>query len=212
MAKPGSRNELIEYALRALGKPVIRINVSNEQIDDRVDEALQYWQEFHGDASEEIYIAHQITAEDLTNEYFSIDNDILWVDSMFPAGSSTSTGMFDLRYQIKLNDPFTYRAEGGIAGYYITKRHINLIEHLLGGENKIRFSRYRNRIQVDGTWSEIFTEGDYVMFHGWRIIDPEEVPAAWNDLLLKELVVALIKRQWRCRPRRTTWIRPSGTK
>lgn len=56
-----SRADLIDYALRKLGSPVIKISVDAQQIQDRVDEALQFFQDFHYDGTERVYLKHQIT-------------------------------------------------------------------------------------------------------------------------------------------------------
>ena len=65
MAKPASREELIEYCKRQLGAPVLEINVSDEQVDDLVDDAFQYFQERHFDGIERMYLKYKITQEDI---------------------------------------------------------------------------------------------------------------------------------------------------
>jgi hypothetical protein len=62
MASPSSRQNLIDYCLRALGHPVIEINVDEDQIEDRIDEAFQYYRDYHYDAVESVYLKEQITA------------------------------------------------------------------------------------------------------------------------------------------------------
>ena len=79
MAVPNSRAALIDYAKRKLGEPVIEVNVDEDQVEDRVDEALQYYQEFHSDATVRTYLKHQITATDVANEYISLSSNILFV-------------------------------------------------------------------------------------------------------------------------------------
>lgn len=65
MAKPSSRQELIDYCLRKLGAPVLEINISDEQIDDLVDDALQYFHERHFDGVERMYLKYKITQDDI---------------------------------------------------------------------------------------------------------------------------------------------------
>jgi hypothetical protein len=65
MAKPSSRQELIDYCLRRLGAPVLEINVDDDQIDDLVDDALQFFQERHFDGVERMYLKYKITEEDI---------------------------------------------------------------------------------------------------------------------------------------------------
>ena len=65
MSKPASRQELIDYSLRRLGEPVVEINVADEQIDDLVDDALQYFQERHFDGVERMYLKYKLTEDDI---------------------------------------------------------------------------------------------------------------------------------------------------
>ena len=107
MAKPTTRQELIDYCLRALGHPVIEINVDDDQLDDRTDEALQFYQEYHSDAIYKEYLKHEITQTDVTNEYIDIPDAITTVQKIFPLDDENSTiNMFDVKYQIHLNDMY----------------------------------------------------------------------------------------------------------
>src|SRR5210317_1484450 len=106
MAVPASRQTLIDYCLRRLGDPVLEINVDEDQLEDRIDEAIQYWQEFHSDATVRTYLKHLVTATDITNEYIPISSNVLTVTKLFPTSSSfgTSYNFFDIKYQMMLND------------------------------------------------------------------------------------------------------------
>lgn len=75
MALPISRNEFKKFCLRKLGAPVIEINVSDEQIDDRVSEALSYYATFHFDGTEKQYYKHQITANNIGGSVYSLTID-----------------------------------------------------------------------------------------------------------------------------------------
>ena len=81
MAKPASREQLKEYALRRLGSPVIDINVDDSQMEDRLDDALQFFAEYHFDGVERLYYKYQVTQSDidanktdLNAGYISLDN------------------------------------------------------------------------------------------------------------------------------------------
>ena len=82
MAVPNSRDTLIDYCKRKLGDPVLEINVDEDQIEDRIDEALQYWQEYHYDATVRGYVNHLITATDKTTEYITVPSNVLFVLSV----------------------------------------------------------------------------------------------------------------------------------
>src|SRR5210317_1357217 len=64
MANPSSREQLKQYALRALGHPVIEINADDDQLEDRIDEGLQYFAQYHYDAIRRTYLKYQYTAAD----------------------------------------------------------------------------------------------------------------------------------------------------
>ena len=81
MAKPQTRQQLKEYCLRQLGAPVIEINVDDDQLEDRIDESIQIYNDYHYDGSEKIYLKHVITAEDITNEYLSVGDETISVIS-----------------------------------------------------------------------------------------------------------------------------------
>jgi hypothetical protein len=60
-----TREQLKEYALRSLGAPVLEINVDDTQLEDRLDEALEYWHEYHSDGVEKVYLKHAISASEM---------------------------------------------------------------------------------------------------------------------------------------------------
>ena len=66
MGTPTTRATFKDYCLRSLGKPVIEINVDPDQVDDRIDEALQYFSQYHYDGVERMYLKYQVTADDVT--------------------------------------------------------------------------------------------------------------------------------------------------
>ncbi len=72
MAIVSSRQGLVEYAKRELGFPVVQINVDDDQVSDRVDEAIQYYRDYHMDATEITYLKYQITQQDVDNRYIDI--------------------------------------------------------------------------------------------------------------------------------------------
>ena len=197
MANPTSRQGLIDYALRKLGSPVIEINVDDDQLEDRVDEALQFYQEYHSDAILKVYYKHQITATDVTNEYVSLPNSITTVQRILPlTDENSSINMFDARYQIHLNDIFDMRNGGNIAHYTQMQSYLTTLDMILNGAEQVRFSRHMNRLHIDTVWGEDIKEGDYIIVDAFEIIDPETYNEVYNDMFLKRYVTALIKMQW----------------
>ena len=197
MANPNSRQELVDYALRRLGAPVIEINLDEDQIEDRVDEALQFYQTYHSDAIIRTYLKHQITATDINNGYVDVANQYTYVRSVFPIGDeNASINMFDARYQIHLNDLYDMRNGGSLSFYYQTQQYLSTMNTILNGNvTPIRFSRHQDRLHLDIDWEEM-NAGEYIIIDCDAIIDPGTFTQVYNDMWLKRYVTALLKQQW----------------
>ena len=200
MANPTSRATLIDYAKRRLGDPVIEINVDEDQVEDRVDEALQYYQEFHSDATVRTYLKHLITADDVTNEYISVANNVLFVSKMFPLTSSfqNSRNFFDIKYQMMLNDiADLMNFAGDLAYYEQMQQYLSLLDMKLNGHPQVQFSRKQNRLYIFGEFADNdIKAGDYIVAEVYSIVDPDTHTSVYNDMFLKEYTTALIKQQW----------------
>ena len=155
MAAPTSRTTLIDYAKRKLGWPVIEINVDDDQAEDRLDDALQYFSEYHFDGVVKDFIKHQMTTVDRTNEYISISNDVLSVLGIFPT-DETTVNMFDIRYQTRLDWLNSGWMGNQMLHYDMVKKHMNLIQMLLSGQKPIRYNRHQNQLHLDLDWPTEF--------------------------------------------------------
>jgi hypothetical protein len=195
MGIPASKEQLKEWCLRQLGFPVIEINVDDDQVDDRVDEALQYFQQFHYDGVERWYLKHQITQENLTNGYVPITENIIGVTRIFPISSSNATvNMFDLRYQLRLHELYDFTSTSYV-NYVLTMQHIRTLDMLFSGEQPIRFNRHTDKLYID--WNAgMMNVGEYLVIEGYIIVDPDSYSDVYNDMMLKRLATAYIKRQW----------------
>ena len=101
MAIPTTREQLLEYCLRELGHPTIKINVDDDQLDDRVDQALSYFYDFHYDGTEKYYLKHQLTSGDVSNNYITIAESVIGINKIFPIGSTMNSGnIFNINYQM----------------------------------------------------------------------------------------------------------------
>ena len=200
MATPTSRATLIEYCKRRLGDPVIEINVDEDQLEDRVDEALQYYREFHSDATVRTYLKHQVTAQDVTNEYITLANNIIFVSKMFPLQSSfqSSRNFFDIKYQIMLNDiADLMNFAGDLAYYEQMQQYLSLLDMKLNGQPQVQFSRKQNRLYIFGDFQDDdINEGDYIVAEVYTEINDSDHTSIFNDMFLKEYTTALIKQQW----------------
>ena len=105
MAKPTTRRQFKDYCLRRLGFPVIDINVDEDQVEDRIDDALQFFEDYHFDGVEKLFMKHKITDEDISRRWIYVPDAVVFVTGIFPFDDSNSSiNMFDLRYQLRLHD------------------------------------------------------------------------------------------------------------
>ena len=254
MAIPNTRETLKQYCLRNLGKPVIDVNVDDDQVEDRLDEALQYFAQYHTDGVERMYLKYKVTADDVTRmttnksynvdekgtvaenieleegtltsgdtsgdiqaedggailtedstlvrtsyeetqNYLVIPDAIISVVNIFPLSDRANLNMFDVRYQLRLNDLYDFSSTS-IVHYEMTMKHLDFLDHILVGEKPMRFNQLSNRLYLDLDWGTDITAGEYLIFEVYRKVDPSTYTDLYDDLFLKRYLTALIKRQW----------------
>ena len=175
MAKPASRAQLKEYCLRKLGKPVIEINVDDDQVDDRIDEALSFFEDYHFDGTEKIYMKHQLTVEDINRRWIYAPDAVTFVTGVFPFDdSNASINMFDLRYQLRLNDLYDFTSVSYVS-YEITMQHIRTLQLLFSGTPQFRFNRKQNKVFLDIDWTRDVQPGQYVVIECYRTLNPSTI-------------------------------------
>jgi hypothetical protein len=264
-----TRAGLKDYALRALGAPVLEINVDDDQIEDRIDEALDYWKLYHYEGVEQIYLKQLIRASEITltasvatnfdltelitgatsgataevcresqrsssgtlllvrnvvgtftageaitgsagntatlssitlreydNRYVEIPDYVWGVTQIISAGqASSSKNIFDLQYQLRLNDLYDLTSTSLI--YYKTvMSHLALLDFELNGHQRFRFNRLNGRLYLDANWATDFILGDYIIVQAYRPMDPTTWSKIYNEPWLKHYVTALFKKQW----------------
>ena len=222
MATPSTKATLKSYCLRALGYGVIDINVSDDQADDRLDEALQYFAQYHYDGIEKMYLKHLITSDEVTRarsdaettatdtadssitatwkegkSFIPIPSSVVSVVQVFPfTDTGGGSNMFDIRYQLRLNDLFDFSSTS-IIQYQMTTDNIALLEHILVGETPIRFNQHQNRLYIDMDWAnDVTADVDYMIIECYRKLDPTTYTDVYDDIYLKRYATALIKKQW----------------
>ena len=155
MATPSTRETLKQYCLRNLGKPVIDINVDDDQVEDRIDEALQYFAQYHVDGVERMYLKYLVTEADITrmttdasesvtsdsvttawkqgSNFLVVPSSVISVVNVFPFSDRANLNMFDVRYQLRLNDLYDFSSTS-IVHYQMTVQHLDFLDHILVGE------------------------------------------------------------------------------
>ena len=175
MAQPTTRLQFIDYCKRRLGFPVIDINVDDDQVNDRVDDALQFFEDYHFDGVEKMYMKHLITQADIDRRWIYCPDAVTYVVGMFPFDDSNSSiNMFDLRYQLRLHDLYDFTSVSYVS-YEITMQHIRTLNLMFSGTPQIRFNRKQNKIFLDIDWSRDVSVGDYVIIDCYRAIRPATI-------------------------------------
>jgi hypothetical protein len=217
MATPSTRETLKQYALRALGKPVIEINADDDQLEDRIDEALQYFAQYHYDSIRRTYLKYQYTQADYdrinadvseavtknsvtTNwkeaqGFIVVPESVISVINLFPYSSKGNLNLFDVRYQLRLNDLYDFSSTS-IINYDVVMRQLDFLDHILVGEKPLRFNQHDNRLYIDQDWKNDLQVGEYLVIECYRKLDPDTYTDVYNDLYLKRYVTALFKKQW----------------
>ena len=220
MAIPTSKATFKSYCLRALGFGVIDINVSDDQVDDRIDEALQYFAQYHYDGVEKMYLKYQITQDDIDRaasndtttatdtvdsnitatfkegkNFIPMPSSVVSVIQIFPFDDQTTNNMFDIRYQLRLNDLYDFSSTS-IIHYQMTMQQLDFLSHILVGEKPIRFNQHQNRLYLDMDFANDIDVGEFLIIECYRKIDPATYTDIFDDIYLKRYATALIKRQW----------------
>ena len=201
-----NRQEFKDYCLRRLGFPVIELNLDDDQIEDRIDDALQYWQDYHFDGMQKVYYVKALQQTEIDQKYIDLSEttdadgnpmEIIGITRIFPIqDSQAGVNMFDLRYQLRLNELYDFTSASYI-NYTLTAQHLRSMELLFTGEVPIRFQRHTQRLYIDWAWGASEAPiGQVVVAEAYANIDPTVYGKVWNDRWLKEYATALIKRSW----------------
>ena len=225
MSKPASRQQLIDYALRQLGAPVLEINVSEEQIDDRLDDALQYFQERHFDGVEKMFLKYKFTQDDIdrgrargsqktagitttsasspigtfdweeNSNYIPIPDTVIGVERVFKLDNRTITSNLFNVNYQLFLNDIYWFSSTELVNYYVTKRYLEDIDWIVNPQRQIRFNKRQNRLYIDMSWDTIVA-GNYLIMECYRILDPNDYTKVYNDYFLKLYLTASLKKQW----------------
>ena len=205
MAIITTRDNFKAYCLRRLGAPVIEINIDDAQVEDRIDDAIQYWQDYHFDGLQKFYYIKGITQTEINQKYINLTDvrdssnnslEIIGITRVFPiTDSQVTVNMFDLRYQLRLHELYDFTSASYV-NYTMTQQHIRSLELMFSGEVPIRFQRHMQRLFIDWGWSYPNTTNTVVIAECYGSINPDVYTRVWNDRWMKEYTTALIKRTW----------------
>jgi hypothetical protein len=195
MAVPNSRETFKEKVLRSLGKGVVRINVSDDQVEDAIDIALAKGRDYHFDFAQETFYKQLITDEIKTQGYIELPDNVISAYDIFPlTNMMMGGGIFNAQYQFVFQNIWEWQAQSMIP-YFIGFQQMQFIEGLLVGQQPIKYNRYMNQLRIDMDWDRILT-GQYIIVKVYASLDPNTYTKIWADQWLHEYVAAMIKKQW----------------
>lgn len=192
-----TRQELIDYCLRRLGAPVIKINVDEMQLEDRIDDAIAFFTDYHFDGVQQLYLRHQITQEDIDNTYITIPQSVIAVTGVVAMDQSKTAGFnpFDVNYQLRQSELYNF-SNMSIIHYDMMQSYLSLLKFEFNSQPRLQFNRYQGKMFLNISWKTQLGVGDYLIIECYRVLDPAQYPLVWNDRFLRDYATALIKRQW----------------
>jgi hypothetical protein len=199
MSQPTNREELKAWCLRKIGAGAVQINVTDEQLEDRIDESLDLFNNYHFDGTMLTYLTMQANANVISNQYFLLPNNVIGVDNIFRLDMNTvnsegngqaNFNMFDLSYQIRLNELYDFTS-ADYQYFTMANQHIETLALLFIGDTLCRYNRYNNILYTDWNWSSV-TPGMYIVIECYTIVEG----AYWSDYFLKKYTAALFKEQF----------------
>ena len=192
-----TRQNLIDYCLRRLGSPVTEINVDDDQVSDRIDDAIEFFQEYHFDGVEKVFLKHIITQTDIDNEYIAVADPVISVLRVLPIPdfNAFQTGFFNEEYQLRLNDLENFSGSA-LINWAMSQTNFSLVEHLFSIQPTMLFNRKQNKMYLETNWADRFSVGTIIIIEAYRALDPTTYTEVYNDMFLKKYATALIKQQW----------------
>jgi hypothetical protein len=225
MAQPSTRQGLIDYCKRQLGAPVLQINIDDAQVGDVIDDAIQFYQEWHYDGVERMYLKHLVTADDVSrflssNEenstadpygatwenrrnFIEVPDHVIGVSKVFGVSSNwVRNDLFGLSNQYFLMDVFSFSSgfafgNFDMTNYYMIRQYFETLDMVVntGALVEYRFNKRQDRLFIDIDANRL-TEGNYILIECHRALNPEEFTQVYNDSFIKKYATALMKKQW----------------
>ena len=197
MANPTNREDLKQFCLRKLGKPVIEINVDDQQLEDRIDDALKMYHDFHYDGIERVIIKHEISQNNIDNGFIELSDAVISIETILDLNTGSSSEiLFDAEYHMTWDALYAFNSTpASLQHYAATKENINLINEMLNGRKPLRYRRHTDKLYIDMDWSSI-SVGSYIVIQAYQIINPDEYQQVWADRWLREYTTELFREQW----------------
>ena len=192
-----TRPQLIDYCKRRLGHPVTELNLDDDQVSDRIDDAIEFFQEYHFDGVEKVFLKHTITEQNITDEWIPIADAVISVIRVLPIPNFNAfqTGFFNEEYQLRLQDLANFTGSS-LINWAMSMTNFSLVDHLFSIQPTMMYNRKQDKLYLETEWANKFIEGSILVIEAYRVLDPATYPQVYNDMFLKKYATALLKQQW----------------
>lgn len=220
MNKIITRDDFIEYIMKTLGHPVLTVNITEEQVNYRIDDALLKFFEFHNEGTYRYYILHEITDDEVKNGYLVLPDKVMSVICIYPTdGVFTTTNTNNLAATTYLQSIGTSAYTGGMNGYggalfgsgrgyagggassrftlsnaIYSASYLSTLTATLNGYHNFQYTRYGQKLFIDDRTLNVGA-GQKVLVEVYMEVDPDNQPI-WNSIWLREYATMLCMRQW----------------
>lgn len=198
---PTSLSELKDYIKRRLGYPVVQINVTDEQIYDRIADTLLFYRDYHYNGSNRTYVKWQLTSTDISNQYLAVSGNIIGVTRILNPNLATVSGSmftsveFWMRSQINFGD-FFGSTQSSFIEYFLTQQRISDMDQLFKSYPGTRFNVKEGKLYIDFDWANDVKEGDWIIGECFSYLDPETYKNIFYERFILEHATAGVKMQW----------------
>lgn len=189
------REDLKMYCLRQLGHPLLQINVHPEQIEDRIDDALKIYWEFHEGGSYRDFITHELTQDEISSKIIEVDPWVFSVLRLIPlAGVDTDLNLEYQSFMQALGNQVIVWGEG-LVNYTVGVSFLNLVYDYFKRIKIMDFKYSHHKLYLRSEMNE-FNPGDIIILEVYKLCDPDVYRETWDNWFLKGFATALIKKQW----------------
>lgn len=198
MALPNSLATLKEYCLRQCGAPLVKVNISPDQLDEAVEEAVQYFQEYHNEGQERLYASHVMTQTEIDQGYVVLPENVIAVvsvlnTSLFGGNMSWMTPQYELMRGITFD---MVSGAGGVSDYVIARQYLADIQDMLSPAPQFTYRHTTNKLYIFDKLDKLFKPGQIMVYEGYFIIRPSEYSKFWSNRSLRKMAAGLTMMQY----------------
>lgn len=196
---PKNRDELVRRMLEDLGEPVIKVNLAKEQLENAVDDAIDFWQLWHHESQDHTFLRVEITQEMLDNNAVKLPDSVFAVLQIVNPGAGSGGAVSWMSYEFEMTRDAMFdtmkQSGGGLSSYVMTKQKLADMQHLLIKPLPFDYRYHKRELTVFGNLSDYYSVGSYMLIEvmGFLYKSSHNI---WGDQALRKLATAYAKKYW----------------